>query len=161
MTATGTPGRALATRSRTEAAVAPSSSARREASWMTGPSMTGSENGIPTSIASAPAPASPWRNAGVTSGRPPVAYATKARPPASTRLRRTGSSSTTAVGQRGAHRVEVLVAPAGQADQHRGALGERPAEEPPDHVGRFQRREDPLGPGQRLEALEGVRVVGA
>ena len=35
--------------------VAPELSASAEARWMIGPSMTGSENGIPISIASAPA----------------------------------------------------------------------------------------------------------
>jgi hypothetical protein len=37
--------------------VAPAASAASDASWMVGPSITGSENGMPTSIASAPAAA--------------------------------------------------------------------------------------------------------
>ena len=43
--------------SRIAGGVAPASSARCDASWMTGPSITGSENGMPTSMASAPAAA--------------------------------------------------------------------------------------------------------
>ncbi len=34
--------------------VAPSARARSEASWIVGPSITGSENGMPSSMASAP-----------------------------------------------------------------------------------------------------------
>ena len=37
--------------------VAPSASARSDASWIVGPSITGSEKGMPTSMASAPAAA--------------------------------------------------------------------------------------------------------
>ena len=58
MTATGTAVSWPARASRIPGGVAPAASARSEASWMTGPSMTGSENGMPTSMASAPASAS-------------------------------------------------------------------------------------------------------
>ena len=57
MTATGMPASSSASPSRMAAGVVPASRARCDASWMTGPSMTGSENGMPTSTASAPAAA--------------------------------------------------------------------------------------------------------
>ena len=50
MTATGTSSAASAIVARILAGRAPASSAKREASWITPPSITGSENGIPTSI---------------------------------------------------------------------------------------------------------------
>jgi len=47
----------LAVAGPTPAGVAPRSRARRDASWMVRPSITGSENGMPISMASAPASA--------------------------------------------------------------------------------------------------------
>ena len=61
--------------------VAPASSAFCEASWMTGPSITGSLNGMPISIASAPA-ATAARSACCQPGRPPVMYGTSSLRPA-------------------------------------------------------------------------------
>jgi len=51
--------------------VAPASSARCDACWMSGPSITGSENGMPISIASAPFAAAD-RTASCHPARPPV-----------------------------------------------------------------------------------------
>src|SRR6185503_7738138 len=122
--------------------VAPSSSARRDASWITGPSITGSENGIPTSIASAPASSSPRSSASSTPASPPVTYGTKARPPASNRDRRAVSRAGTRGPReraaRGPHRLKVLVAAAGQVDEHERALGERSTQEPADRVRGFE-----------------------
>ena len=59
-----------ATRSSAAAGVAPASSAIRDASWITGPSITGSENGMPTSIACAPTARSPEQQIGIDAGRP-------------------------------------------------------------------------------------------
>ena len=79
------------------------------------------------------------------------------RPPASRRARSTASRSRIRRLQRGQDRVEVLVAAAGQADQHARSRRERPRQQPPDHVRRLERRQDALGPGERLEARERLR----
>ena len=55
----GMPASVLATSSITAIGFEPASKASVDASWMVGPSMTGSLKGIPTSIASAPAAAKP------------------------------------------------------------------------------------------------------
>ena len=52
--------------------VAPDPSASAEACWMTGPSMTGSEKGIPISMASAPAAAIARTTSSQSRPRPPV-----------------------------------------------------------------------------------------
>ena len=46
--------RSVATSSSTRGSVVPLASARRPARWTTGPSASGSENGTPSSMASAP-----------------------------------------------------------------------------------------------------------
>ncbi len=51
---------------------APCSRATSDASWMVGPSMTGSENGMPTSMASAPAAANALTTSVQSSPSPPV-----------------------------------------------------------------------------------------
>ncbi len=63
--------------------VVPARSARSLASWITGPSITGSENGMPTSMASAPAAASARTTSSQSSPRPPVTYGTSSLRPAS------------------------------------------------------------------------------
>src|SRR4249920_1075152 len=162
MTATGTSSPASLMVPSTLDGVAPSTSARRAASWITGPSMTGSEKGIPTSIASAPAPSSPCSSSASTPSSPPVTYGTKARPPASSRDRRAGSRSATrrprARAQRDPHGLEVLVAPAGQVDKYERAPGERTPQEPADRMGRLERRQDPFQRRERGEALERLLV---
>ena len=55
MTAIGTGASARAMPSRTWSGTVPRCSARSAASWITGPSIIGSEKGMPTSTASAPA----------------------------------------------------------------------------------------------------------
>ena len=55
MATSGTPSRVSLSASSTEAGVAPPASALADASWMVGPSMEGSEKGMPISTASAPA----------------------------------------------------------------------------------------------------------
>ena len=57
MTANGTPASWPRSASSTVCGVAPDCKAFSDASWMTGPSITGSENGMPISMASAPASA--------------------------------------------------------------------------------------------------------
>ncbi len=57
MTTTGTCSAIVRTASSTCEAVIPFVSASVPAAWITGPSASGSENGIPTSIRSAPASA--------------------------------------------------------------------------------------------------------
>ena len=54
------------------AGVAPISMARREASWMVRPSITGSEKGMPTSMASAPAAATARTTSSQADPSPPV-----------------------------------------------------------------------------------------
>src|SRR5438105_8372075 len=125
---------------------------------MTGPSITGSENGIPISIASAPASSSPRRSSASTPGSPPVTYGTKARPPEFLRSRSPPSRSGEPKGL--ADRVEVLVAAARQTHEDGLSFGQRTPQQPSDRVRRFERREDPLGPGQGLEPLERVGVGG-
>ncbi len=72
MATSGTPTSIRASSARIDSGVVPRASARMEASWMVGPSMTGSENGMPTSTASAPA-ATTACNTSVHSGEsPPV-----------------------------------------------------------------------------------------
>src|SRR5204863_5417641 len=130
------------------AGVAPASSASRDAAWMTPPSITGSENGMPTSIASAPALATPRRSSASTDGKPPVTYGAKMRPPPSRRprneARRSSSLTGGSVRQRPPYRLQVLVAAAGEAHEHRSTLRERFPEEPADHVRRLQGGEDSL-----------------
>src|SRR4029453_11011925 len=166
MTATGTSSPASLIVPTPLAGVAPSSSARREASWITGPSITGSENGIPTSIASAPATSSPRSSSASTPLSPPVTYGTKTRPPAFSRERRDGSRSGTRRPhvsrhrpERTSHRLEVLVAPAGQVDEHERTLRERAPEQPSDRVGGFEGGQDAFGGRGRTEPL-GRLVVG-
>ena len=62
--------------SSTPSTVAPAASAFVPASWMTGPSASGSENGIPSSNRSAPASAYAWPIAfdASMSGKPPMRY---------------------------------------------------------------------------------------
>src|SRR6476661_52942 len=95
-----------------EAGVAPLASARSDASWIVGPSITGSENGMPISIASAPASASA-RTTSIQPGRPPVAYGTSNFRPASRAPRSDDSSQPRvrgATGGTGGGTVSVIVA---------------------------------------------------
>ena len=132
MTASGTPTSARASASRIDGGVAPFASASSDASWITGPSITGSENGMPTSMPSAPAAAT----ASIVrthSPSPPVRYGTSTsrRRPDGPRARSgaTIGGASQLVRQDVHHLGDVLVAPAGQVDQHRlpGELARAPA----------------------------------
>ena len=80
--------RAAATPSITACGVVPRSRARTDASWMTGPSIIGSENGMPTSTASAPAATTAWTTSTQSSVIPPITYGTRSfRPPSPRRPR--------------------------------------------------------------------------
>ncbi len=72
MATSGTPASTRASSARTDAGVVPRSRARTEASWMVGPSITGSEKGMPTSTASAPAATTAATTSVQSSLRPPV-----------------------------------------------------------------------------------------
>ncbi len=50
----------------------PASSDRTDASWITGPSIMGSENGIPTSTASAPDATTAWSDSVQSGVMPPI-----------------------------------------------------------------------------------------
>ena len=76
--------------------VAPRSSARWLASWIVRPSMIGSENGMPTSTASAPASTTARTTSCHSRPSPPVTYGTSSLAPASRRLRRCVSRFTRA-----------------------------------------------------------------
>ena len=91
-----------------------------EASWITGPSITGSENGMPTSIASAPARLEPPQERRVDAGQTAGHVRDERRARRASRARRAApvsSAATDGVPSRRPHRVEVLVAAARQADQ--------------------------------------------
>ena len=72
MTTTGIPTSIRLRSARIPSGVVPRSRARSDASWMVGPSIIGSENGIPTSMASAPAPARASTVSSHSSSIPPV-----------------------------------------------------------------------------------------
>ena len=92
-------------------------SASSEDSWMTGPSITGSENGMPTSMPSAPACATAstmW----VQPASPPVRYGTRHLPPAAAARDRARPGGSQVVPEDLHHLPHVLVAPARQVDHH-------------------------------------------
>ena len=143
-------------------ACAPASSARRDASWITPPSITGSENGIPTSTASAPAScerlgAAPRRPRGTRpsrTGRTPVrrrrgAHGAPSRDQASAtpRAERTVSRSLSPRPERHTSTLE----PFGS-----GLVSSHPITCDGSSAG-----QDALGPRERLESLERLRVGGA
>ena len=114
---------------RTSGGRAPASSASRDASWITPPSITGSENGIPTSIASAPASSSARSSAGVDA-RQPAGHVRdeRLRPPASRRARSAASSAPIRRASR-ARRRTVSRSLSPRPDRHtstRAPGGERP-----------------------------------
>ena len=91
MTTSGISTSSSGTRSSTLSGVVPPSRAACDACWITGPSITGSENGIPISTASAPFAAAA-RIASSQPGYPPVMYGTSALRPCSRIVRRWFSS---------------------------------------------------------------------
>ena len=72
MTHNGTVGSTWRRASSTPAGVVPRSSACNDACWTTGPSIIGSEKGMPTSMASAPAAARAWTTCTQSGDIPPV-----------------------------------------------------------------------------------------
>src|SRR4051812_18483577 len=170
ITTSGTSMSSVAASPMTFAGVAPRSSARRDASWMVRPSITGSENGMPTSIASAPASAIARTTSSHPEPSPPVTYGTSSLQPAARRSRSLASSPT-AAGTSGDPLASeafgdlggVLVAPARERDQHRAAARHRASGfpgEPAERVCRFERGHDPLGHRQELEPRDRLVVGG-
>ena len=152
--------------SSTAGGVMPAARARSFASWMTGPSMTGSENGMPTSMASAPATAAARDHpvhrpepagevghealaAGVPVG-PQRGLEVRARSPSpdaqpARRLRRAAHP-----------RISIICATSLSPRPDRLTSTVLPASDarsrhPGDGVGRLERGDDPLGPRQQLE----------
>src|SRR3954469_2636753 len=170
ITTSGTSMSSVAASPMTFAGVAPRSSARRDASWMVRPSITGSENGMPTSIASAPASATARTTSSHPEPSPPVTYGTSSLQPAARRSRSLASSPTAAgmsgdplAGEAFGDLGGVLVAPARERDQHRAAARHRASGfpgEPAERVCRFERGHDPLGHRQELEPRDRLVVGG-
>src|SRR3954468_6726721 len=147
------------TSSRMDCGVAPRRSARCDASWTTGPSITGSENGIPTSTASAPASAMARTTSTHSPSMPPVTYGTRILRPWSRAARNRFSSSANLAAEDVAHLLDVLVAATTQVDEHRlprerGAVLGHPGE----GVRGFERRDDALGARQKHERVENLLV---
>src|SRR5262245_38705215 len=147
------------TSSRMDCGVAPRSSARCDASWITGPSITGSENGIPTSTASAPASATARTTSTHSWSMPPVTYGTRILRPWSRAARNRFSSSANLAAQDVADLLHVLVATTAQVDEHR-LPGERVAilRHPRERMRRLERRDDALGARQQHERVEDLLV---
>src|SRR6478672_949413 len=175
MTAIGTPASRPASASTIDAGVAPISSARCDASWIVRPSITGSENGIPTSMASAPASATARTTSSQPRPRPPVTYGTSSLWPASRRARSVdsrftppplvarpaASRSQRLARQHLGHLVGVLVATTGQGHEDRRTLRDAVTGltgQPSDRVGRLECRDDALRGREQLESLERLRV---
>src|SRR5207253_4151630 len=165
ITASGTPASTSASALTTPTGVAPSASARRVASWTTGPSIKGSENGMPISMASAPAAATARTTSTQSRPRPPVTYGTSSLWPASRRARSVDSIVTASPRAQQAHDLlGILVAATRHGEEHRGPRGDgagaRGAHEPGDRVGGLERRDDALGARQQLERVEHLLVAG-
>src|SRR5919201_5906025 len=130
MRTTGTRCDSRAATSSTPCSVAPAASARVPAAWITGPSASGSENGTPSSIRSAPASAQarPIAIEVRRSGKPPIMYGiSAARPGAALNAAAMRSVPDSKLRE---HLREVLVPAAGEADQvervRTGVARERP-----------------------------------
>src|SRR5690348_9477660 len=169
MRITGTRSAIRAPASSTAGTVTPPASARVAAAWITGPSASGSLNGTPSSIRSAPASAyaMPTATEVSASGNPPIRYGiSAARPDAALNAAamRARPVSATAVTRRPWRRLrrrppsrvpaqlredffEVLVAAPGQAHEVELARLAR-REQPGDRVRGLERRDDALQPRQ-------------
>src|SRR4051812_40769005 len=121
---------------------------------MTGPSASGSENGMPSSSRSAPAStqARPTSRDSSMLGKPPMRYGMSAarlpwdRNASAMRAPATAGSLATK------HLCEVLVASAGQGDEVQGART-RVREQPRERVRGLERRHDPLEPRRAAEGV--------
>src|SRR3954452_22368003 len=163
MTTTGKRGAMSAHTSRTPATVAPEASAAVPAAATTGPSASGSENGMPSSTRSAPpsAYACPIAREVSRSGKPPIRYGiSAARPDAPAKAAAircapaTGARSAVSTRE---HLGEVLV-PAARA-AHEVDRGVPRAHRVVQGVRGLQRRDDALQPRHAAEG--GQRVVVA
>src|ERR1051325_4294130 len=133
--------------------VVPAASARCDAAWITGPSAIGSENGTPSSIASAPARSSSSTMRGVASGlgSPHVTYAMS---PQRFSARSWRKSFLTRF--KGPHLRHVLVAAPAEIHHHdlpaadRAAVAQQPAE----RMRRLQRGDDAFRLAQFVERLQ-------
>src|SRR6185369_8096506 len=117
--------------------VVPFASERIDAAWITGPSAIGSENGMPSSIASAPAASSSSTMRGV-SPSPHVTYAIT--PQRASFFKRLKSALTRFMRR---HLRHVLVAAPAQIHQHH-RVRNRIAHQPPERVRRLERGDDPF-----------------
>ena len=120
ITAIGTSVAASRIVARTSVSLVPPRSASADASWITPPSITGSENGIPTSIASAPADCEPPEQTGVHARIPP-GHVRHERAPArvASGAQRRFEPPHSGHPEARPHRVEVLVPSPRQADEDR------------------------------------------
>src|ERR1700687_1554174 len=108
---------------------------------MVGPSMTGSENGIPISTASAPADTMARSTSRQCSPSPPVTYVTSSLRPVSRAARSDVSTPTPVTTARFAvaspdqahHLLVILVTTARHGDQHGRVLGQLAARGSPHH----------------------------
>src|SRR6267378_7609490 len=160
------------TSSRTPARVVPALSARSEARWIVGPSASGSLNGTPSSITSAPASARARTNLCVASsdGSPAVMYATM---PSSPAVRSSAKRFEIRVEfwdalvidvgrlKQPLIRVHVLVAAAGDVDddQVAGLELRQPFDEARDGVGGFERGDNTFGERKKLCRIERRMIV--
>src|SRR5919108_1191355 len=142
---------------------------------MTGPSASGSVNGMPTSSTSAPARSSAQRISADLdmSGSPAATYVTRPGPvPA--RIRSNAASILEAnpgllpVADVAGDAVDIFVATSRQIDEDVGRRAEFlcKAARVCHAVGRFERRDNPFGPCQTLKRVESVvvanpRILGA
>src|SRR6185437_4145212 len=134
---------------------------------MVSPSITGSENGMPISMASAPAAAMARTTSSHPEPRPPLTYGTRSLQPASRRARRCDSRliparsrpSQLLAGEALGDLGGVLVAPAREGHQHGGAARHRTAGlagQPAEGVRGLERWHDALGDREQLEPGDGL-----
>src|SRR5918999_1854625 len=163
MSTTGTRSANRAATSSTPCSVAPASSARVPAAWITGPSASGSENGTPSSSTSAPASAhaAPIATVDSRSGKPPIRYGISAARPgaaANAAAIRSRPVSVTEAKLR-EHLGEVLVPAAGEAHQVERVGADGVVEGPGDRVRGLERGDDPLELADAAQRGQGL-VVG-
>src|SRR5437588_2754443 len=152
MRTTGTRSEIARPTSSTPSTVAPRLSAAVPAAWITGPSASGSENGTPSSIRSAPDSAypSPIRRDVSRSGKPPIRYGISAARRPSALAEANASAIRSSPLNELQRFLEVLVPPSRQTDQVELRVDVR-AEHPGDCVRALERRDYAL---QRRQARE-------
>src|ERR671935_1359499 len=158
MSTTGTRSLSRAATSRTPCSVAPVASARVPAAWITGPSASGSENGTPSSITSAPASAqaSPMAVEAFRFGNPPIMYGiSAARPSAALNAAAMRSVPEAKLGK---NLREVLVPAAGEADQVERVRRCIALQRPRDRVRGLERRDDAFQLGDAAQGRERLLV---